>query len=61
MAAWNSRGSLEPFRDRLIDGMARNGYDREFAETCTGNCRVWEYGFPKAIRPVAKLAWLAPA
>ena len=27
MAAWKRKGGLEPFEQRLIDGMRRNGYD----------------------------------
>ena len=61
MAAWNSRGSLEPFRDRLIDGMARNGYDREFAENLYRQLQGFgEYGFPEShSASFAKLAWFS--
>jgi len=49
MAAWKRRGGLEQFHARLLSGMAKNGYTREFAE------RVFEqiqgfasYGFPES-------------
>src|SRR6202035_5314405 len=32
MAAWKRRGGLEPYRERLLSGMAGNGYAAEFAE-----------------------------
>src|SRR6202042_2844514 len=32
MAAWKRRGGLEPYRERLMSGMAKNGYSVQFAE-----------------------------
>ena len=49
IAAWNRRGTLEKFQQRLIDGMTGRGYDRDFA------CRIYQqilgfggYGFPES-------------
>src|SRR6188768_1041061 len=30
MAAWKRRGGLEPFREKLIDGMLARGYQQQF-------------------------------
>ena len=35
MAAWKRRGGLEPFRERLLSGMAANGYSSEFANAAS--------------------------
>jgi error-prone DNA polymerase len=49
MAAWKRRGGLEPFHDRLLTGMARNGYTREFAEQIYQQILGFgEYGFPES-------------
>jgi len=49
MAAWKRRGGLEPFRDKLIDGMLARGYSREFAERIYGQiCGFGDYGFPES-------------
>jgi error-prone DNA polymerase len=49
MAAWQRRGGLEHFHERLISGMLKNGYEEEFAE------RIYQqilgfgsYGFPES-------------
>src|SRR5699024_6297154 len=59
--AWSSRGSLEPFRDRLIQGMERNGYEPEFAESLYRQLQGFgEYGFPEShSASFAKLAWFS--
>ena len=49
MAAWKRRGGLEPFRDKLIDGMRARGYDTAFAERIYGQiCGFGDYGFPES-------------
>ena len=49
MAAWKRRGGIEPFRDKLIDGMLARGYSREFAEQLFQQIRGFgEYGFPES-------------
>jgi len=50
MAAWKRRGGLEPYRERLLSGMAANGYPREFAEQIYRQIQGFgEYGFPECI------------
>ncbi|MDY6982687.1 MAG: error-prone DNA polymerase [Pseudomonadota bacterium] len=49
MAAWQRKGGLEPFRQRLIDGMLKRGYTEEFAEQIYQMARGFgEYGFPES-------------
>jgi error-prone DNA polymerase len=49
MAAWQRKGGLEHFRDKLMSGMARNGYQREFAEQIYKQILGFgEYGFPES-------------
>jgi error-prone DNA polymerase len=49
MAAWKRRGGLEPFRERLLSGMAANGYDADFAERIYQQILGFgEYGFPES-------------
>jgi len=49
MAAWKRKGGLEPFRQKLIDGMIANGYDADFAQRLYQQiCGFGEYGFPES-------------
>jgi error-prone DNA polymerase len=49
MAAWKRRGGLEPFRDKLIEGMRERGYSEEFAERIYSQiCGFGDYGFPES-------------
>jgi error-prone DNA polymerase len=49
MAAWKRRGGLEPYRERLLSGMASNGYPSEFAEQIYKQILGFgEYGFPES-------------
>ena len=49
MAAWKRRGGLEPFRERLLSGMAANGYSSEFAHSIYQQILGFgEYGFPES-------------
>ncbi|WP_460418947.1 error-prone DNA polymerase [Pseudomonas sp. microsymbiont 2] len=49
MAAWKRHGGLEPHRQRLIDGMLRNGYERAFAERIFEQIKGFgSYGFPES-------------
>ena len=49
MAAWKRKGGLEPFRERLLDGMKRRGYADEFAEALYRQIQGFgEYGFPES-------------
>ena len=49
MAAWRRRGGLEPFRDRLFEGMISRGYPRAFAEQIYHQILGFgDYGFPES-------------
>src|SRR5581483_6132712 len=59
MAAWRRRGGLEHFEERIFTGMAKNGYDRKFAEQIFQQIQGFgEYGFPEShASSFALLAW----
>jgi error-prone DNA polymerase len=49
MATFRRVGTIHTFQDKLIEGMAANGYDREFAERCFRQIEGFgEYGFPES-------------
>jgi error-prone DNA polymerase len=49
MAAWKRRGGLEPFREKLIDGMLARGYTMDFAERIYSQIQGFgDYGFPES-------------
>ncbi|WP_126284843.1 error-prone DNA polymerase [Burkholderia stagnalis] len=49
MAAWKRKGGLEPYHERLVNGMLTRGYDREFAEAIFAQIKGFgEYGFPES-------------
>lgn len=49
MGAWRKTGLIEQFRQRLIEGMLRNGLTQEFAERVFHQIRGFgEYGFPES-------------
>jgi error-prone DNA polymerase len=49
MAAWKRRGGLEPYRERLLAGMAAKGYPAQFAEQIYKQILGFgEYGFPES-------------
>ncbi|MFN0314898.1 MAG: error-prone DNA polymerase [Burkholderiales bacterium] len=49
MAAWRRKGGLEPFEQRLKDGMRARGYTEEFAERIYRQILGFgEYGFPES-------------
>ena len=49
MAAWKRKGGLGPHRERLIQGMRRNGYEQEYAERIFRQIEGFgEYGFPES-------------
>jgi error-prone DNA polymerase len=49
MAAWKRKGGLEPFEQRLVQGMLERGYKREFAEAIYRQILGFgEYGFPES-------------
>jgi error-prone DNA polymerase len=49
MGAWKRTGGLDPFRDRLLQGMRAKGYPAEFAQRIYQQMLGFgEYGFPQA-------------
>jgi error-prone DNA polymerase len=49
MAAWKRKGGLEPYRDRILSGMRKNGYADDFAEQIYQQILGFgEYGFPES-------------
>ena len=49
MAAWKRKGGLEPYQQRLINGMTERGYSLEFAQSIYEQIKGFgEYGFPES-------------
>ncbi|WP_149757012.1 error-prone DNA polymerase [Roseivivax sediminis] len=49
LATFKKRGNITDFRSRFLRGMARNGYDAEFAERCFSQIEGFgSYGFPES-------------
>jgi error-prone DNA polymerase len=49
MAAWKRKGGLEPFHDRIRDGMLANGYEESYFERIFEQIKGFgEYGFPES-------------
>ncbi|RZL11064.1 MAG: error-prone DNA polymerase, partial [Rubrivivax sp.] len=49
MAAWKRKGGLEPFKDRIVEGLAISTRDRDFSERIFEMIKGFgEYGFPES-------------
>ncbi|MFT4583951.1 MAG: error-prone DNA polymerase [Gammaproteobacteria bacterium] len=49
MATWKRSGGIDVFRDKLIEGMLRRGYEQDFAERIFNQIQGFgEYGFPES-------------
>lgn len=49
MATFKSPGKLEMFKEKLISGMIKNGYSRDFSHRCYNQIRGFgTYGFPES-------------
>ncbi|HZP20608.1 MAG TPA: OB-fold nucleic acid binding domain-containing protein, partial [Bauldia sp.] len=49
MATFRRAGTIGNFHKKMVDGMTRRGYDREFAERCFHQIEGFgEYGFPES-------------
>ncbi|WP_424990297.1 error-prone DNA polymerase [Fluviibacterium sp. S390] len=49
LATFKKHGNVSEFRTRFLKGMAKNGYDRDFAERCFGQIEGFgSYGFPES-------------
>src|SRR4029077_10829661 len=64
MGAWKRTGGLDPFRERLLEGMRAKGYSAEFAQRIYQQMLGFgEFGFPESHSPrfsplVYDSAWL---
>lgn len=49
MATFRRMGTIHTFRDKMVEGMVRRGYERPFAENCFRQIEGFgEYGFPES-------------
>jgi len=49
MAAWKRRGGLEPFEQKLLQGMQQRGYPEQFARQLFSQIKGFgDYGFPES-------------
>ncbi|WP_342641083.1 error-prone DNA polymerase [Rhodoligotrophos ferricapiens] len=49
MATFRNAGTIHEFEHKLIEGMVRRGYDRDFAERCFAQIKGFgTYGFPES-------------
>jgi len=49
MATFRRVGTIHTFQQKMVEGMAANGYDRDFAERCFRQIEGFgEYGFPES-------------
>ncbi|ANK82713.1 MAG: error-prone DNA polymerase [Rhizobiales bacterium NRL2] len=49
MATFRKVGTIHTFQEKLVEGMAERGYDRDFAERCFRQIEGFgEYGFPES-------------
>ncbi len=49
MATFRRVGTIQTFHEKMIEGMAAKGYDRDFAERCFRQIEGFgEYGFPES-------------
>src|SRR3546814_12655167 len=64
MATFRNLGTIDQFRDKMVGGMVRRGYERDFAERCFKQIEGFgSYGFPEShalsfARLVYVSAWL---
>jgi DNA polymerase III alpha subunit len=61
MATFRHVGTIQGFREEFVAGMARNGYEPEFAERCFGQIEGFgTYGFPRATPPPSRSSSTSP-
>jgi DNA polymerase III alpha subunit len=49
MATFKSNGQVERFETKLVEGMVKNGYSRDFAQRCFNQIKGFgNYGFPES-------------
>src|SRR3546814_17777824 len=66
MATFRNVGTIDNFRDKMIGGMVRRGYQQDFAERCFKQIEGFgSYGFPEShaqsfARLVYVSSWIKP-
>jgi error-prone DNA polymerase len=49
MASFRNMGTIDQFRDKMVEGMVANGYERDYAERCFRQIEGFgDYGFPES-------------
>ncbi len=61
MATFRNLGTIQSFREKLVNGMAARGYEAEFAERCFKQIEGFgSYGFPESHAiAFARLVWVS--
>jgi len=61
MATFKNLGNIDAFRDKMVEGMVRRGYARDFAERCFRQIEGFgSYGFPEShAASFAKLVYVS--
>ncbi|MXO47912.1 DNA polymerase III subunit alpha [Erythrobacter vulgaris] len=61
MATFRNVGTMDNFEDKLVEGMAARGYDRDFAQRCFRQIEGFgSYGFPESHAiAFARLVWVS--
>ncbi len=61
MATFRNLGMIDAFRDKLVGGMVRRGYEQDFAERCFKQIEGFgSYGFPESHAiAFARLVWVS--
>jgi error-prone DNA polymerase len=61
MATFRNLGTIDAFREKLVSGMTRRGYEAEFAERCFKQIEGFgSYGFPESHAiAFARLVWVS--
>ncbi len=61
MAAWKKKGGLEHYKERIVDAMVKNKYEKSFAEAIFEQMKGFgDYGFPEShSASFAKLAYIS--
>ncbi len=61
MATFRNLGTIDQFREKMVGGMVRRGYERDFAERCFKQIEGFgSYGFPEShALAFARLVWVS--
>jgi len=61
MATFRNLGTIHQYEEKMIEGMVRRGYEREFAERCYNQIKGFgSYGFPEShAQSFAKLVYVS--